>query len=108
MVFLKEFFKKVDFEKISRRHKTMQNYPGYRVNVIVSLKDIFIVAADRVLLKKNTNIKKKSEMLLIYNFQYQQLTFSIVHLNSHLMKSWLIYSDCVVAVCVLCLFLVVP
>ena len=28
MVFLKEFFEKVDFEKISRRQKSMKNYPG--------------------------------------------------------------------------------
>ena len=28
MVFLKEFFEKVDFEKISRRQRSRQNYPG--------------------------------------------------------------------------------
>ena len=28
MVFLKEFFEKVDFEKISRRQKSMKNFPG--------------------------------------------------------------------------------
>ena len=27
MVFLKEFFEKVDFEKISRRQKSMKNFP---------------------------------------------------------------------------------
>ena len=27
MVFLKEIFKKVDFEKISRRQKSVKNYP---------------------------------------------------------------------------------
>ena len=28
MVFLKEFFEKVNFEKISRQQKSMKNYPG--------------------------------------------------------------------------------
>ena len=28
MVFMKEFFEKVDFEKISRRQKSMFNFPG--------------------------------------------------------------------------------
>ena len=31
MVFPKEFFEKVDFEKISRRPKYMQNYPEGKV-----------------------------------------------------------------------------
>ena len=33
MVFIKEFFIKVDFEKISRRQKSMQNIPACRVKV---------------------------------------------------------------------------
>ena len=28
MVFLKEFFEKVDFEKINRQQKSMKNFPG--------------------------------------------------------------------------------
>ena len=37
MVFLKEFFEKVDFEKITRRQKCMQNYPvGNELTKILS------------------------------------------------------------------------
>ena len=38
MVFLKEFFGKVDLEKISRRQKSMHNFPGGKeLNIHVQL-----------------------------------------------------------------------
>ena len=40
MVFLKEFFEKVDFEKNSRRHKCMKNYPGEKNDFGCSLEKI--------------------------------------------------------------------
>ena len=41
MVILKEFFEKVDFEKICRRQKSIKNFRGGRLNILSFDKKIF-------------------------------------------------------------------
>ena len=53
MVFLKEFYEKVDFEKLSRRQKNMQNYPVGRVNPLPH-RDAFL----QVLQTEQTQIRQ--------------------------------------------------
>ena len=66
MVFLKEFFEKVDFEKNQETTKSMKNYPGGVTIEVISVDNNFVVEANGFFLFHANCLADGQHVLLVY------------------------------------------
>ena len=77
MVFLNEFFEKNDFEKFSRRRKSMKNFPGSKELKLIKNKELILQATQDPMAK----MQHPNSCYLTYRYLKKLCSPKMTHLN---------------------------